>query len=149
MATAMTKPGRQGGVTKIKKKSDFRMVAEVPPLPADFSDAEVELWAEYSQVMIDRGDLSQADLGVLETFVCSLADYRRFKKILREEGDFIRNVQGNIVHHPAAYRLKGAEQQVNLAGAALGLSPRGRAGIVKDISKAQLDHKTSKGSTSF
>jgi P27 family predicted phage terminase small subunit len=149
MATALTKAGRPGGVTRIKRKADFRMLTEVPPHPEHFNSVEAGLWAEYAGIMIDRGDLSEADLGILETFVSSLADYRRFQKILREEGDFMRNVNGNLVHHPASYRLKGSEGQINLSASALGLSPRGRAGIIKDLSKAQSDVKSSKGSVSF
>ena len=149
MATAITKAGRPGGASRIKKKSNFRMLAEVPPPPVAFNQDESDMWQEYCGIMIDRGDLSEADLGILETFVCSLYDYRRFNKMLRDEGDFMTNVQGNKVHHPASYRLKGAEGQLNLAASALGLSPRGRAGILKDLTKAQADTKAATGSTSF
>ena len=149
MATAITKAGRPGGINRIKRKSNFRMLSEIPPAPVDSNQAESDIWQEYCSIMIDRGDLSEADLGILETFVCSLYDYRRFNKMLREEGDFMTNVQGNKVQHPANYRMKGAEAQLNLAASALGLSPRGRAGIVKDLAKAQVDTKAATGSTSF
>ena len=150
MATAANKAGRPGGITKIRRTADFRMLTEVPPHPDYFDDVAAGLWLEYAEIMIDRGDLSEADLGILETFCSSLSDYRRFNQILRDEGDFIRNVPGNLVHHPASYRLKGTEGQINLSASALGLSPRGRAGIIKDMAKGQADSKNAgKGSTAF
>jgi len=125
------------------------MCVEVPPVPAYFTEGAVELWNEYAAVMVARGGLSRGDLGILETFVQSLDDYRRFRQILREDGDFIRNASGNLIHHPAGYRMKGAEQQINLAGSALGLSPRGRSGILKEIAANQSSNSEPNGQEDF
>ena len=101
--------GRPGGVHKIKHTGDFHYLEEVPPPPGHFRGMEVDAWNNVCQLLIDRGDLTEADLGSVEVYVQSLCDYHTLSEQVKDEGMVIVNVQGNKVKHPAADLRRNAD----------------------------------------
>ena len=114
------------GNRNIMSSADLDKIDTVQPAP-DYFDAEaIEIWREISNLMINRGDLTRGDLGLLETYCAALREYKEHNRVMWREGFFVINTSGNRVQHPANYLRKGCEQQINLAGSALGLNPRSR-----------------------
>jgi P27 family predicted phage terminase small subunit len=90
---------------------------------------------EACEILIDREDLTEGDLGVIEVYAANHQTFKECCRTLAAEGLIVENSRGSMSAHPAVTVRKQAETQLALAAMQLGFSPKSR----RDMKVAAAD----------
>lgn len=131
-ALRMTNTGRPGGQRKAKKVVDFSYLSEISPTPDYFDDEAEAEWERVLSILIDRGEVTTADLPIIENFCICLTDYRKLTRQIMDEGLTLINANGNTTPHPACKLRRDCEMHISAISAMLGFTPKSRATMMKD-----------------
>lgn len=120
--------------TKPQMRTDREAIASVPRPPAWLSkDAKAE-WKRVMPLLIERRILTDADLGMVESYCTAIARIREAERTIAKEGATFQAVSGPK-RHPAVTVQDAAMKTARLCAAELGLTPvsRSRPAIREDI----------------
>lgn len=96
------------------------VVTQVPTPPSYFPKAAKAEWRKIAPILInERKTLTEADLGMLESYCLAISNMREAQRILNAEG--LVTVAGK--RHPAFGILNAAQTTQRLCATELGLSP--------------------------
>lgn len=127
--------GKRGQPRTIKAGADLRHLTSAPP-PPDYLGPEGQAsWESACEILIDREDLTEGDLGVIEVYAANHQTFKECCRTLAAEGLIVENSRGSMSAHPAVTVRKQAETQLALAAMQLGFSPKSR----RDMKVAAAD----------
>lgn len=125
--------GKRGQPRKLRNGADIRIIHEIPEPPEYFGEEERSIWAEVAEILISRYDLSEGDLGTLEVYCHNLRMFRECNRRLAADGLTVEKRSGPQPH-PLLNARKGAEAQIAMTAAVLGLTPYSRRSLKHDSS---------------
>ncbi|MCC4298130.1 phage terminase small subunit P27 family [Aurantimonas coralicida] len=107
-----------------------QVLTDMPRAPAWLSPAAKAEWRRVAPILVDRGILTEADLGTLEGYATAMGRVREAEKTIRAEGSIYVSASGPK-RHPAVTLQDAALKTARLFANELGLTPvaRSRAAI--------------------
>lgn len=118
--------GQKGQPRKIVNGVDLRVIHDVPAAPSYFDKEATALWDETCAILIDRRVLTEADLGVVETYVHNMILFRQASIELGKNGVAVTKSNGDKALNPAFNVRRNCEMQIQAGAVQLGLTPRAR-----------------------
>lgn len=102
-------------------------LTDAPKPPAWLSkDAKAE-WRRVAPILVERAVLTEADLGILESYVVAIARVREAERTIARDGATITNAKGEFKRHPAVTSQDAAIKTARLCANELGLTPVSRS----------------------
>ncbi|WP_420331898.1 phage terminase small subunit P27 family [Oceanicaulis alexandrii] len=107
-------------------------MAKAKPAPSWLSkDAKAE-WKRVYPVLAERGVLTDADMGALETYCATMGRVRQLEKLCAEVDPFVQSETSAPRPHPAFRMLDDAITQARQWAMQLGLTPASRAKAARE-----------------
>ncbi len=107
-----------------------------PTCPESIVDEERSIWFRVVGVLPSYR-ASASDEFAIEVFASAVAQYRRAKGLVKEQGDLIVGAGGAPIKNPAHTVLRDAVSTIDKFGAKLGLSPADRARLMNGESESE------------
>ena len=106
-------------------------VKEVPEPPEWIGESAAAEWRRIMPDLVERGRISDADLGAVEAFCLAMGTVRDMQKMITAEGAVINDLKRGPRKHPAIAIQADAMTRARLLASELGLTPvsRQRPGI--------------------
>jgi P27 family predicted phage terminase small subunit len=107
---------------KPEMKPDQEAVKEARPAPAWLSKEAKAEWRRVMPILIERRILTDADLGILESYCVATGIVREAQRLLSKDGLVLEGKR-----HPAFGMMNAAQTNQRLCAAELGLTPVSRS----------------------
>ncbi|MEP0509720.1 MAG: phage terminase small subunit P27 family [Aurantimonas coralicida] len=114
------------------------VLTDVPRAPAWLSPAAKAEWRRVAPILVDRGILTEADLGTLEGYATAMGRVREAEKTIRAEGSIYIAASGPK-RHPAVTLQDAALKTARLFANELGLTPVARSRAIMPGSSDDQD----------
>jgi P27 family predicted phage terminase small subunit len=101
----------------------------LPRMPEYFNDEQKEAWMATLKYL-PKGLVTGADTAACEVFAVAWATWREAQRALNPTGQLVRGSEGQPVRNPWKAIARQASGEMNMFGAALGMSPLARTRLV-------------------
>lgn len=112
---------------------------DMPPALMD-EDAAV-VWDELAPVFKGRGVITEADLTLFSEICSIIADMRKYKKEIEDEGFTIRGDSGILVKHPLISPLNTLRTMLRSYLCEIGWTPGSRTKVIRAVAEADSKEK--------
>ena len=117
-------PVMRGAKPKIISGSNTLKSAPKPPIWLS-KEAKIE-WKRVAPILVERGTLTEGDLGMLESYCTAVGTIRAGQALINAEGLTVIGPQG-VKRHPAVGIVNSAQTTARQAANELGLTPVSRS----------------------
>ncbi|CAK2104193.1 phage terminase small subunit P27 family [Vibrio crassostreae] len=102
--------------------------------PGHLGATAKKCWKQYAAQLLERDDLTDADLHTFEMFCVNFGLYREALETVQEEGHTTENSVGVKIVHPSVKVMNDAQRQLRDCASILGFDPisRKRFPVEKD-----------------
>ncbi|WP_152047187.1 phage terminase small subunit P27 family [Aureimonas psammosilenae] len=115
------------------------VLMEAPKPPAHLAPDAKREWKRIAPILVERGVLTGADLGILESYCTAFARMREAERTIAREGVTFLNARGEHKRHPASGIQNESIKTMRLCANELGLTP---------VSRSRSNFKTDDGDDS-
>lgn len=119
----------------LKNHHDLRYLQDIPPAPDHFKDEAAAIWDRTCDILMDRFELTEGDLTLVETYSQTLHAHRCLAMAIGEE-HVVMDRFGSMVTNPLHATLQKYAQQLNQITSLLGLNPKSRRDLKESDRKA-------------
>ncbi len=102
-------------------------LTKAPRPPAWLSKSAAAEWKRVTAILVDRGVLTNGDLGALESYCTAVGTVRECQRALNTGGLFTVDASGVFKRHPAVTVQNAAMTTARQYAAELGLTPVSRS----------------------
>lgn len=122
------KPAKEAIITKkrtLKAHHDLRYLDEIPPAPPHFDEELTATWNQTCDILMDRYELTEGDLTLVETYCTGMSAHR---KLVIQLGDnhVVEDRFGQLTANPLHQHIQRYAAQLSQITSLLGLNPKNR-----------------------
>lgn len=105
---------------------DKSAISEAPPAPEWMSPEARAEWDRVAPALVERGGLSEGEIGSLESYCVAQGIVRAMEQRLQREG-YVLEIDGKLKRHPGVAIQSDAMTRARLLATELGLTPVSRS----------------------